>query len=100
MAQLRERYADRSRFAIVLGKVRPLFRPGPDQRLAGMIEDLTIAAVNVPLRLKRVFEPPRGLAMDRNKAWALLAYNVDLAVGRRLEPWILAAEPAATSPGS
>jgi hypothetical protein len=100
MELLRERYADRSRFAIVRGKVRPLFRQGPDQRPAGMIEDLTIAAVNVPLRLKRVFEPPRGVAMDRSKAWAMLAYNVDLAVGRRLEPWILAAEPAATAPGN
>jgi hypothetical protein len=100
LGALRERYADRSRFAIVRGKVRPLFRPGPDQRPAGTIEALTVAAINVPLRLKRVFEPPRGVAMDRSKAWALLAYNVDLAIGRRLEPWILAAEPAATAQGS
>jgi hypothetical protein len=99
-AAMRERYPDRNRYAVVRGKVRPLFRSGAETRVAGVIEDLTISVVNVPLRLRRVFELPRGVAFDKNKALPSVRYNVDLALGRRLEPWILNAEPAATAPGS
>jgi hypothetical protein len=99
-AAMRERYPDRQHYAIVRGKIRPLFRAGTETRVAGVIEDLTISVVNVPLRLRRVFELPRGVAFDKNKALPSVRYNVDLALGRRLEPWILNAEPAATAPGT
>lgn len=92
---LRARYPDRERFAIVRGRVRPVAEaldPANPQQLAwrGLVEEVSIATVHVPLAVRTAFEAPPGDAGEHPQA----RYEVTLAWGRRGEPWIVAARPA------
>ena len=94
-AALRARYPDRERFVIVRGRVRPVVEaldPGnPEKReWRGMIQDVSVATVHVPLGFRAAFETPPGDAGQQAQA----RYEVTLAWGRRGEPWIVAARPA------
>jgi hypothetical protein len=94
-AALRARYPDRERYAVVRGRVRPVtaaLDPGNTQQLAwrGLVEDLSVATVHVPLGFRAVFETPPGDAGQQAQA----RYEVTLSWGRRGEPWIVAARPA------
>ena len=72
---LRAKYPDRARYAIAHGKVAIHFASsGP----SGYVSELSIPGVNVPLELRQT--------VDRQKR-----YEVSLAFGKRLEPWLTAA---------
>ncbi len=79
-AALRAKYPDRARYAIAHGKVAIHFTSvGPrSERPAGYISELSIPGVNVPLEYRKT--------VDRQKR-----YEVSLAFGKRLEPWLTAA---------
>jgi hypothetical protein len=85
---LRRRYPDRSRHLIVRGSVRPAERgQDGDHHLAGHVSQIAIAQVNVPFALRPVLEPLRNAsrpAPDQQTP----RYEVQLAIGQRLEPWI------------
>ena len=89
-AALRAKYPDRSRFAILRGQVRPGWqRDSNANTLTGMVSALSVAGLNVPPAMRRVFE---GASADRGDSEkSLVRYDVDVAVGKRLEPWITAA---------
>jgi Domain of unknown function (DUF4824) len=77
LAALRARYPDRARYAIAHGRISIRFTSaGP----SGYVNELSIPAINVPLEY-------RG-TVDRQKR-----YEVGLAFGRRLEPWLTSAAP-------
>lgn len=80
--QLRARYPDRARYAIVRGLVQPsVIREGDDERqyrLGGMIGGVHADKINVPLEFREV------LGRDA-------PFTADVAFGRRLEPWIAGA---------
>jgi hypothetical protein len=85
---LRRRYPDRSRHLIVRGTVRPAERgPDGDHRLAGHVSQIAIAQVNVPFALRPVLEPLRNAPSPAPDQQAP-RYEVQLAIGQRLEPWI------------
>jgi hypothetical protein len=93
-AALRARYPDRERYAIVRGRVRPVVEapdPGNPQRREwrGLVQDVSVATVHVPLALRAAFEASPGDAWQPSQA----RYEVTLAWGRRGEPWIVAAQP-------
>jgi hypothetical protein len=85
-ARLRDRYPDRSRFLITPGIV-DVWRQ-ERQTLRGHVRRLSVSAVHVPLELKMILEelPAKGYAGQRPPHRP--RYEVDLAFGRRLEPWI------------
>jgi hypothetical protein len=85
---LRRRYPDRSRHLIVRGTVRPAERgPDGDHHLAGHVSQIAIAQVNVPFALRPVLEPLRNAPSPAPDQQAP-RYEVQLAIGQRLEPWI------------
>jgi hypothetical protein len=79
---LRARYAHREHFAIVRGQVRPQWYPGEkSQLIGGYISSLSITGINVPQEFRPFLEPPLLQGKEGG-------YAVDVAFGKRLEPWI------------
>ena len=92
---LRAKFPDRTRYAIVQGKVRPYHQSGrgKDARWTGYIEVIENARVNVPLEFRKAVESaPRSIPYAA-AAPAGPAFEVTVAFGKRFEPWILAAKP-------
>lgn len=89
VAALRARYPDRSRYLILRGNVRPavLHDKGKPPIFGGSISDIAVGQVNVPLDLRaeldRIRDAPGQRAPDSPPR-----YDVRLATGQRLEPWI------------
>jgi hypothetical protein len=76
---LRAAYPDRARYAIVHGLIRPTTAQIKNEtRIGGNITELHAGLVNVPLDKRQVFNDPAS-------------YEVTVAFGKRLEPWIVAA---------
>ncbi|HLP96839.1 MAG TPA: DUF4824 family protein [Sideroxyarcus sp.] len=76
LATLRATYPDRSRYAIVHGLIRPSSTRIKDKTvLGGFISDLHAEHINVPLRLRQVFEGGSP-------------FEATVAFGQRLEPWL------------
>ena len=94
IAPLRAKYPDRSKYAIVRGQVRPTFRGrGSPPPHTGYVNDVSIEAINVPLEMRGAFEgaSPEIVAFGPGEK-AKVRYEAKVAFGRRLEPWIDAAE--------
>ena len=92
---LRGNYPDTSRYAIVHGRVR-LDVGGVAQKfkLTGYVSELGIDEINVPKPFRAVFE---GMSEQRFAPYPTSwPYEVTVAIGKRLEPWITAA--SRTSP--
>lgn len=86
---LRARYADRSRHAIVKGRVRPP-AAGTTPRL-GYVEALAIGQVNVPVEYRPVFDRPARTPYRPMQSTHPARYEASIAFGKRLEPWLVAA---------
>lgn len=93
-AALRAKYPDRSRYAIVRGKIRA-YAPASagretERRWRGYIESLDNPRVNVPLEFRKgagaaLRTIPRPGAMEAGPR-----YEVTVAFGKRFEPWVTA----------
>ncbi len=89
---LRSKYADRSHYAIVRGRVEPS-GARISRTYSGFVSTVNIEAINVPLELRSAFE---GAMPERLSAYApagtrRAAYDATVVFGRRLEPWLAAA---------
>ncbi len=89
---LRAKYPDRAKYAIVRGQVRPhLLNPERKARLLGYVSGLSINQITVPFDFRPVFEPllkaGRGYRHDTTSP-----FEVSLAFGKRLEPWMTEAK--------
>ena len=91
MASLRAQYSDRSRFLIVRGQVKPYHRPAGMGEAGGYLTGLAIENIHVPLHQRQVFDALQTPDQSRRDEFAAPRYRVELAWGRRLEPWIVAA---------
>ena len=87
-AALREKYPDRSHYAIVPGLVRlASYRRGMDDVPVGYVENLSVASVNVPARYRAPFA---SAYKDTEEARPGAGnFEVTVAFGRRLEPWVV-----------
>jgi len=99
---LRKSYPDRSHFAIARGSIAvAVFEKAGHWRVTGQFVGLRIPRLNVPLIYRPVFGASRqrdyadsiarGIAGETADQRDALHYNVSVAWGRRLEPWITAA---------
>jgi hypothetical protein len=88
-AALRNKFPDRTKYAIVRGQVRPAGLP-ESKAAAGVIDNLSAAEVNVPLEMRSAFE---GVAPDSDAGpnGGNKRFEVKLAFGQRLEPWLISA---------
>lgn len=88
---LRDRYADRSRFAVVAGRVRPTVSGEEGKRqVLGYVRALSVERINAPLELVPVFDalgPTRNHGRDAQPP----RFEATVAYGRRLEPWLISA---------
>lgn len=86
---LRAKYADRTRYLIVRGQVRPQINEIDHKpHLTGYISRLNIGEINVPLSFRPLFEPM--LRESGRRMQGTPHYDVTLAYGKRFEPWITA----------
>ena len=81
-AELRSKYADRIRYAIVRALVRP--STGAQNKIVGYIERISIDGINVPYELRSTFE--RGVL---GQPYGRQAFEASVAFGQRMEPWLL-----------
>jgi hypothetical protein len=87
-AALRARYPDRGRYLILKATVRPRLETRDRKTLVtGYVSALAVTQINVPHALRAELEPafrqPRRSPADPGAR-----FEVNLAVGQRLEPWI------------
>ncbi len=94
IVQLRGKYGDRSRYLIVRGQVRPTLAVagGGKRSLQGYIAGLAGEGIHVPLGRRQIFDALLRQDKSRRDDFAEPRYRVELAWGRRLEPWIVAVE--------
>jgi hypothetical protein len=84
-AELRARYPDRTRYAIVRAQVRPSTRSEHGRILiAGYIDGISDNEINVPHRYHALFE---GGATGQSGG--MKTFEAMVAFGQRLEPWLL-----------
>lgn len=89
---LRAQYPDRSRYAVVRGRILPFMKDTPQgQQLRGYISELGVATVHVPVQFQ---QPLRGTVA----APAARRYRATLAWGRRFEPWLVDLQGLPASP--
>jgi len=85
---LRAKYPDRSRYAIVRGRVRPVVQAG-GARVGGYVTAVINDRVNVPLDMRKAFEgvPPRSYGFPGRYTGP--GFEATVAFGMRLEPWLV-----------
>jgi hypothetical protein len=83
---LRARHPDRARYAIVRGEVRPWLSGARAGHAAGTIDAVSVASINVPLRLRKVFD---GAQLSQYDPRGPARFEATVAYGRRLEPWLV-----------
>jgi hypothetical protein len=84
--RLRGAYSDRARFIVTPGIV-DVWRQERDQ-IRGHITGLSVSAIHVPLEFKTLLESLPATSFSTEKPPPAPRYEVDLAYGSRLEPWI------------
>jgi len=91
LGTLERTYPDRNRYAIVRGRIRPrvVGEFSATAKLYGSVSQVSCDAINVPLQFRAVF--PASSTGLRLPKYGGPRFHVTVAFGRRLEPWIVAA---------
>lgn len=80
LPRLRATYSDRTRYAIVHGLIYPsISRENNLTKVGGHIREIHAETINVPFLYRKIFHTPDA------------PYEVTVAFGKRLEPWITTA---------
>jgi len=88
-AALRKQYPDRSHYAIVRGSVRPFVMPGPaSAEIYGTVTALRCESIHVPLQFQGAAPFAVGTHIGPR---TLPSSTIQVAFGRRFEPWIVSA---------
>ena len=94
-AALRQRYPEPRSHAIVAATVTPSVMVIEGKtRFSGHIGELSVARISVPHALRGAMEGIDRTALDSGRA----AFEMDVAWGRRFEPWITAVRPRRPAP--
>ena len=88
LQQLRAQYPDRNRYAIVRAQVRPL-SVGGQNKIAGYIDSLSIAEINVPHEFHAAFDKRVRPVIGRMQTTGQGKFEASVAFGQRLEPWLV-----------
>lgn len=91
-AALRAKYPDRATYAIVRGRVAiDVCQPEHRKVLCGRFGGLEVSSINVPHRLRSVFEGIESRTY-REPGPGTQPFTAEVAFGRRLEPWLVSAQ--------
>jgi uncharacterized protein DUF4824 len=101
-ATLRQRYPDRTHYAIVHGNIRPFVtRDGASAKLYGAVTAVRCARFNIPLQFRATVPldlPTSGVAIALARVEKKHPFTLNVAFGSRLEPWIESADPFRAQP--
>jgi hypothetical protein len=86
--ELRDMYGDQNRFIVTKGLIRAQFDQC-DKKVSGRISDLSVENIHVPLKQRQVFDSILAQTKDAEDDIVPPRYEVELAFGKRLEPWIV-----------
>jgi len=90
---LRNTYPEKDRYIFVKASIKPAWRFNNNQRIwTGRISDMLIEQINVPLEYRAVFRPIEKKGSRRNRDTDGPRYAVEVAFGKRAEPWIVGVE--------
>lgn len=93
-AALRQRYPDTRRHLIVVATVTPsVMVIDKKTTFSGHIGELAVARISVPHALRGAMDGIDRSALDSGRA----AFEMDVAWGRRFEPWVTAVRPQRTA---
>ncbi len=99
LGELRERYVDRTRFIITKGLVKPMINRNKNRKeVFGYIYRLSVASINVPLRHRQIFDSILAKGKSNKNDPRHPCFEVELAYGNRLEPWIISVRHVADTP--
>lgn len=94
-AALRQRYPDTHRHLIVVATVTPsVMVIDKKTTVSGHIGELAVARISVPHALRGAMDGIDRSALDSGRA----TFEMDVAWGRRFEPWVTAVRPQRTAP--
>jgi hypothetical protein len=92
--KLREKYHDQTRFIITKGLVKPGYRYHKEEKeVYGHITRLSIEKIHVPLKHRKIFDAILAQDKSPGNEFRPPRYEVELAYGRRFEPWIVSVQP-------
>lgn len=87
---LREKYKDKARLIIAKGVVKPGYRyNNKKEEVYGYISKLSVEMIHVPLEHRKMFDSILDKYDARINNSGSYHYQVQLAYGQRLEPWIV-----------
>jgi len=90
---LRAKYPDRSRYAIVWGRLRlNVSFDKPEPKVSGYVSELEPSEISIPKAQRSAFQDASGISTP----YSMGSFDVTLAIGKRLEPWIVRASRAAS----
>ena len=87
-AELRAKYPDRNRYAIVRALVRP-WSTGAQGKIVGYVDRSSNDSINVPYEYRAQFE--RRVS---GQPYGRQSFEASIAFGQRLEPWLIAVSAA------
>ncbi len=91
---LRSQYPDTSRYIILAALVKPVWGSRDKKyQLNGMISDMLIDSVHIPLQHRSLFETFQDQSTRRSREGVDPRYKIKLAFGKRAEPWVMAVSP-------
>jgi len=89
---LRAKYPDRSRYAIVWGRLRlSVSFDKPEPKVSAYVSELEPSEINIPKAQRSAFQEKMGISTP----YATGSFDVTLVIGKRLEPWIVSASRGA-----
>jgi hypothetical protein len=96
---LRQKYPDRQRYIITPAVVEPTrYYSNSGKEALGYISRLSVGSINVPLKLRKqldsFLDDDDSLSSELRKP----RFRVELAYGKRLEPWIRSVQPIEPEP--
>ena len=90
---LRAKYPDRTRYAIVWGRLRlSVSFDKPEPKVSAYVSELEPSEINIPKAERGAFQEKMGISTPYSTG----SYDVTLAFGKRLEPWTVRASRAAS----
>jgi hypothetical protein len=97
---LRQRYPDRTHYAIVNGNILPyVIRDGTSNKLYGAVTVVSCETINVPLQFRGTVphdRPANVMAIAPARAENRNPFNLEVAFGSHLEPWIVSGHAGPT----
>ncbi len=86
---LQAKYTTTGRYIVMRALVRPLLRDTEQgEQWIGFVSGLLIDSINVPVQYHSIFEQFDTVRASDNPGGLAPRYEVQVAVGRRAEPWI------------